>query len=159
MSALEPGLYRATVRGVADQIIKVVDPESYGATCTVHTPDGKCVCHEFGKVTDARPLIVLDLDSDEARHLVSHLQNTVENHPENLGSVGRAVFTAAANQIIDQTKPARIPEPGLWGVVEADGYRWVRFHNGDYHWGNSGGNASAWDDLIDPTLIREGVTS
>lgn len=71
---LKPGIYMATVRGVPDQIIKVVEPETYGATCTVHTPDGKCVCHEAGKVTDARPLITLDMKEPDL--VVTYLRRT-----------------------------------------------------------------------------------
>jgi len=91
---LSPGIYKATVRGVSDQIIKVVSPETYGATCTVHTPEGKCVCHEIGNVTDARPLILLDLGA-----AISALRIATLLRDHGHGGV--------ADQIEAQTKPAR----------------------------------------------------
>ena len=66
------------------------------------------------------------------------------------------------------SKP-RIPEPGLWGVVEAcDGGEpeprmprtYVRdsLRDEDPHWTAVGhGVRVEWDDLIDPVLVREGV--
>jgi hypothetical protein len=62
VSALEPGLYRATVRGVADQIVMVND-EGNGFTIN---KIGVCGGHVPSLITDARPLIVLDL-SDPAK--------------------------------------------------------------------------------------------
>lgn len=66
-----------------------------------------------------------------------------------------------------QTKPPRIPEPGLWGVVEAghehlDGRRskFVRVATtGIAQWVERGAEAdwSTWDRLIDPTLVRPGI--
>ena len=64
-----------------------------------------------------------------------------------------------ADEIEAQTKPPRIPEPGLWGVVEdsagdvwicTEPHRWTRIVDG-VEW--------PWVDLIDPVLIREGVKS
>jgi hypothetical protein len=59
--------------------------------------------------------------------------------------------------------PARIPEPGLWGVVEAhlpdqrhDVDDWTRRRQG-WHCPTHG--FAEWDVLIDPVLIRDGVTS
>ena len=120
-------------------------------------------CQVEIQIVDARPLIVLDLDENDARHLVSYLEITVERHPDQLGTVGRAVYTNVAAQIEAQTKPARIPEPGLWGVVRASlpddttvsswvhirGHRWYTEHHG----------CAAWDVLVYPTLERDGVES
>jgi len=67
-----------------------------------------------------------------------------------------AILTRLAVTIEAQVKPARIPEPGLWGVVEAGSARvkYVRWPNGSWR---DGGNSFRWDDLIDPTLICEGA--
>jgi len=93
-----------------------------------------------------RPLIVLDLDDHDAVALARML---TEDGYEDI-----------ADQIEAQTKPARIPEPGLWGVVEAGGYRWVRYSLAGYDdWVDLLGKQNEWDVLIDPTLIREGVES
>ena len=71
-----------------------------------------------------------------------------------------------ADQIEAQSKPPRIPEPGLWGVVEAVGQRdmyearerltWVRT-DGDVWRNDSCGYGVAWGDLENPTLVRPGI--
>lgn len=71
-----------------------------------------------------------------------------------------------ADEIARQTKP-RIVEPDLWGVVEASHKRetaggvrdkWVRTPGG---WMNAvtGLTSLSWDELIDPSEVREGVKS
>lgn len=74
-----------------------------------------------------------------------------------------------ADQVEAQVRPPRIPEPGLWGVVEAiDGgehqpriprmYIRDAVADEDAHWTAIGhGVRIEWDDLIDPTLIRPGI--
>lgn len=55
----------------------------------------------------------------------------------------------------------RIPEPGPWAVVIAstelneDPTEWVRYPSG--RWFNPMGVKTAWDNLFNPTLVREGV--
>ena len=65
------------------------------------------------------------------------------------------------------TKPARIPEPGLWGVVEAAvrGGGQIRFtfikatNDLSNQWVDiEDGSGFDWADLIDPVLIREGLS-
>lgn len=82
-------------------------------------------------------------------------------------------FAAAVvlTAIADQIEPPRIPEPGLWGVVEARsshnqilpsryvrrydrgnaGFDWVTVHSVEVS------RSLRWDDLIDPVLVREGL--
>lgn len=54
----------------------------------------------------------------------------------------------------------RIPEPGLWGVVEAGCQdctprKWVRTEE---HWYAADGDlARYWNALVDPVLVRDGV--
>jgi hypothetical protein len=156
VSALEPGLYRWSFGGKSyDGIMDCDGDFSYLSS------DGRHCTRGHGYTTDARPLIVLDLTEDDARHLVSYLEITVERHPDQLGTVGRAVYTNVAAQVAQQTKPARIPEPGLWGVVQADRRRYIRYSTDDCGevWSSLLGQTVTWDSLIDPTLIREGVTS
>lgn len=116
-----------------------------------------------GDVYDVRPLVVLDPDDARVggfRQWVSHLDGS--NWPA-------AVRMAAA--LDDATQPPRIPEPGLWGVVEAtrsdpmstgetcEG-KWFRTASMVCPWTHESGAFTAdWDDLIDPALIREGVES
>ena len=165
MIALEPGLYRATVRGVADQIVLLTatappdpwfafEPQSSG-------PSSRWFRH--ADITDARPLIVIDLSGVNVLAFTDDLR----------GGLGGTVACNVADQIIEQTKPARIKEPGLWGVVEATflnqrtrqpflrdnikenvGGGWVAIY------GPPGTDKRRvdWDSLIDPTLIREGLS-
>jgi hypothetical protein len=146
MSALEPGrLYMAKCAGEPERLLFV---ETGGwaddMDGTVWNPD--CI-------TDARPLIVLDLDD-----------------PQRLVTILRAnCLWGLADQIEAQTKPARIPEPGLWGVVEAvaRGCGQTRFtfvrvslEASLGQWVDvEDGSSLDWSELIDPTLIRDGIES
>jgi len=157
VSALEPGFYMATVEGVPNIPIMITDNSHRGMTTRL-VPDS---CqgtrgHAPEDITDARPLIVLkgldDAPPDHFPRLVRFLRG------------GGWDFTA--DQIEAQTKPARIPEPGLWGVVEAsynDGARcyWTLSPDGLWHSVRppfTGATFVDWDHLIDPTLIREGLS-
>jgi hypothetical protein len=100
-------------------------------------------------VTDVCPLVVLDFTPSPA-HLPQLLRLLRDNFWPDL-----------AGQIEAQTKPPRIPEPGLWGVVEAatnfPTRRWV--HHEEERWISDTGAILRWEDLRDPVLIREGVES
>jgi hypothetical protein len=58
----------------------------------------------------------------------------------------------------------RIPEPGLWAVVEAhtkenpDRLKWVCLGKDHFRPNDSDEYDRTWDDLIDPVLIREGLS-
>jgi len=108
------------------------------------------------QVADARPLIVLDTNALSAWRIADIIRSNG--------------YAGVADQIEAQTKPARIPEPGLWGVVEASlTDRTLRRHLvhlmtptiSVWVWTDPQMSSSArygWDDLINPTLIREGVS-
>jgi hypothetical protein len=108
--------------------------------------------HEDRLVHDVRPLVVLDLGSVSALEVAQTIRYE------------RDAWDPIADQIEAQTKPPRIPEPGLWGVVEAgqlgtnEGARseWTRFRHG---WADEITGPIRWDQLVGPTLIREGVES
>ena len=112
------------------------------------------------------PLFVLDLSENDARHLVSYLEITVEEHPEQLGFVGRDVYTNVADQIEAQTKPARIEEPkDIGSGVRASSsqhrevIRWTKYNLAEVNnWIAINGIRRSWDQLIDPVLIREGLS-
>ena len=99
--------------------------------------------------------ILLDLDDYDAEKFVKFLRERAE---------------CIADQIEAQTKPSRIPEPGLWGVVEAqtsaEGQTFftdrIALFRDDKNlmkpWVCQRGRY-AWADLIDPVLIRQGVES
>ena len=148
MSELKPGLYRANVRDVPNQIIMVHDATNPGHACTVGKV-GRWTMHSPGDYSDARPLIVLDLGTHNAADLADVLRE------DGYGDL--------AIQIEAQVKPARIPEPGLWGVVEAtysgwhrgswvhcDGDVWRSLRDDGHEW-------VTWTSLVDPVLVREGI--
>jgi hypothetical protein len=154
VSALEPGLYRWSYGGKSyDGIIDSVGDFSYLSS------DGDHCTRRAADITDARPLIVLDLGDRVRREYV------VEILRENRHSWTHDV----ADQIEAQTKPARIPEPGWDGKVLAHtesnpvrrefiryGVRPIPTH---FNWNDSlGVAAQQWGDLLYPTLIREGVS-
>jgi hypothetical protein len=168
VSAYEPGTVAvATVRGVPN--VRVFYRETYGEGDWAYSPDPargleySCDSVHLGVVTDIRPLVVLDLGpgSIPAERAVKLLRTVT--YPE-------AEFPRLRNWLADQieaqTKPPRIPEPGLWGVVEAHpGARTgrpVEFVRDSMHedaaWRSlADGSAWEWDDLIDPTLVRPGI--
>jgi len=162
MSPYEPGTVAvATVRGVEGVRIFLADPRSADEWTSAGLVDGT-LWHKDKDVTDVRPLVVLDPDDVAADGFstVASLVTNLRRPPSG------ANFSWLADQIEAQTKPPRIPEPGLWGVVEAtfrDGrsrHGWAvrRLTDGDADWQDGAGDYHQWDDLIDPILVREGVT-
>jgi hypothetical protein len=90
------------------------------------------------------------------------LRSAAKNRREAHMPSNARILDHLADQIEAQAKPPRIPEPGLWGVVEAgtDGLpvrRWV--HHEEDRWVCDTGERRNWEALADPTLIREGVES
>ena len=159
MTALTPGLYRATVRGVADTIVLVDETHmghlgTWGNASSCHAPEDH--------ITGARPLIVLDI-STWFPHRAAALLKAFDQM--SLNDAGAAAFLQdVLEQIEAQSKPARIEEPGLWGVVEASSSTvgtnlWVREGDG---WTTLGAaysaHVSAFKHLIDPMLVREGLS-
>ena len=149
MIALEPGLYRATVRGVAGESIVLVGDDG-NSTFSLDGEGNVRRCYVF---TDARPLITLDISDYSSENLASLIS-----------AIDRTGHVTVAQSITEQTKPAKIPEPSLWGVVKAAGWpdnlgpmcHWVR---DKYGWTNHGGTTLPWGRLVDPMLIRAGVNS
>lgn len=131
----------ATVRGIRNVRVTRLsnglwvsaDPSSTGSR--INTDE---------QVTDVRRLVVLDLP-DEAWALAVRT----------LRATGYSYDAKAADQIEEQTKPLRIPEPGLWGVVVAwDGRHYLRINSA---WRHIGGNRVTWDEIADPVRIRPGI--
>jgi hypothetical protein len=159
MGTLEPGLYKATVRGVPDTVVMVQD-------------DGDCfsvsqIDHYWGHteavIKDARPLIVLNFG--EPAEAVMALRSAAEFVRHNVAQ--NLIINGIANLIEEQTKRPRIPEPGLWGVVRASlddntaSVTWVRMEaDNERCWsrGWSGWSRRPWADLVNPVLVRDGVS-
>ena len=155
MSALEPGLYRATVRGVADVTVLIAD-SGFGHTIKRYATSacsGPDYVHGPEKITDARPLILLDLaypgDAVNALKMAAR---------DGTNGDARPIYRAIADQIEAQTKPARIPEPKHIGslVMASTTGRdsigvWTKFSEvGLFQWITPGGVIRQWSNLIDP---------
>ena len=160
MIALAPGLWKATVRGVPDTIV-LIQGDGDGDGLSLTTVDGWW-CHPHRTITDARPLITLDIDANSLailRHSLKRWMDWTSLITEQTATRG------LLDQIEAQTKPARIEEPGLWGVVKAstdyDHRRLSYLHDdlepGMAAWACAAGRIE-WSRLIDPTLIREGLS-
>jgi len=119
-------------------------------------------CQVEIQIADARPLIVLDLEYPQIA--INALEMAFRDHTN---GDARTIYRSIADQIEAQTKPARIPEPSTGSRVTATmgtGYgrfEYLRVRTASMRsWANLGsGHLYTWDALIDPTLIREGVTS
>jgi hypothetical protein len=109
----------------------------------------------------------IELDTDFRQWpLVSDRPDAIRGYAREMRDHGHHGAADLLEVIADKiAAQSRIPEPGLWGVVEADWknsaglngvVRWVR-HTED-RWISHPGYFASWDDLIDPVLVREGVT-
>jgi hypothetical protein len=109
----------------------------------------------------------IELDTDFRQWpLVSDRPDAIRGYAREMRDHGHHGAADLLEVIADKiAAQSRIPEPGLWGVVEAhteDGEERRRFvHHEDAHDGRAWerrGVRRAWDELIDPVLVREGVS-
>lgn len=166
--------YKATVYD-EDAIVMYADP---GDERPWHLVGRDWIWLADDRVTNLSPLVVLDLSAGEARMLVHMLRKDAQDdfdraaaddpHVHGRGLASAEVRRRTANQIEEQTRPPRIPEPGLWGVVEAAARRtgsnipqtnrrhWSRDEGG---WAEVGGSFRVTDFkyLVDPVLVRPGI--
>ena len=119
------------------------------------------------RVTEsARALVVIDPEDEDDRLRLANALHRAADAP--LIRTDRIAY--ALREFVDPTPP-RIDEPGTWGVVKAscphsDTRReWV--HHPDGNWWPAFDYSTVpertplpddWADLIDPVLVREGVT-
>ena len=94
MSALSPGLYRATVKGTPDQIVMLTaDNDMTDPWVSLRLLKGgdSWRWHTHEAVTDARPLIVLDLHDYAVANVVEALRGSgpLDGLPD---SVDRMVY-------------------------------------------------------------------
>ena len=109
-------------------------------------------------------MTTITLNIDDPQRLIADLWAAIEatgngKVSHRLRDLQDAIHTAIP-------KP-RISEPGPWGVVAASHHltdeisaHWVHAGRNEHHWyapDLDGGRWAAWDDLIDPVLIREGI--
>jgi hypothetical protein len=162
MSEYEPGTVAvATVRGRENVRVFCDDWDSWRHADIIgfrHT--------RSAFVTDIRPLVVLDLANNA--HAAAALRDTLPAADSDRDAQDWLV-AQIADAIEAQTGAPRIPEPGQYGVVKA---RWDNTIHGERHTSIDGefihigpswrsvrdGYAVGWYELIDPTLIREGLS-
>jgi hypothetical protein len=163
VSSFKPGdVCVATVRGVPKVRVFHYEYDGVRGWCSDEQVEGETDHAEY-VVTDIRPLVVLDFGQ--------WFPEYVAKFPAWLRSKGAdapsgSLLSYLADQLEQQTKPPRIPEPGLWGVVGADWEspgitgipraEWMRVKGNLWHSCISP-VAVKWDDLIDPTLVRPGI--
>jgi len=148
MSTYEPGTVAvATVRGVPNVRIWRTPFSNWVSERRV----GDDTAHVDHRVTDVRPLVVLDPDDmDTLDRLVTLF------HESWSGCEGsRGIGLAGALRNLE--KPPRIPEPGLWGVVsDSSGNFWVCNEPGRFTRTHDGVNWP-WVDIDSPILVRDGI--
>ena len=154
MTTYEPGTVAvATVRGVEG--VRVMRDAGGGWWSPRLIGGGWKHLNE--NVTDIRPLAVIDPeDREQVERLADALRGVewCEIDRDSTDALQVALCEYAA------PTPERIPEPGIWGVVEArsEAYlrtEWVR--RPDDLWHTTGERRREWDELIDPVLVRPGV--
>jgi hypothetical protein len=161
MSTYEPGQVAvATVRGVPNVRVFHYEYDGVRGWCSDEQVEGETDHAEY-VVTDIRPLVVLDFGTRTDLTSLVRLLRDDNNSP-----LDRATSRSIADQIEQQTKPPRIPEPGLWGVVEApDGAQYVRIDTApeNHSWQLLGEPSAVderyvrWSDIADPKPIRPGI--
>jgi hypothetical protein len=166
---LTPGIYKATVRGEPDTIVILVadagDNEPWASVTRVKGG----FWHGDSKITDARPLIVLDLeDPAEMVHILrgvglsgdrdrARADGSYTHIINGSGSARR--LGIIADQIEAQAKPPRVPEPSHGERVTAslgkNGARreFLRIRTDrDFQWVDlTDGHVYMWSALKDPS--------
>lgn len=143
MTDYESGrIYKATVRGVPDQLVAFTEDFSDGSFVTFTYVKGDRV-HGYGDVTDVRgPLVVLDLDAapTTVRQVVDILRDD--------GYAWLADQIEAQEPSIWPPKPEEPTETGSL-VKDRDGELWVRHSNGVWSCLQSppGAGRLLWDEL------------
>lgn len=142
---MKPGLYVATVRGVRSVKVWSCGDDDVLVVDVNHEDVGDWL----SLFTDARPLVVLDPESDEDAAVVADLLGTPGSH-----AVARSILRALA-------APTPAEPMGLGAVVrDAQGTVWLRTpptSMGDvYLWMDTGGDFAAWIDIKSPEVLSEG---
>lgn len=101
----------------------------------------------YPQLTDVAPLVAINLDVISKNATPADLARDLRE----------CNWPAIADQIEAQTKPPRIPEPGLWGVVFVRGRG--EFVNVGPGWlsVDEGGVVREWATLRDPVRLRPGM--
>ena len=126
-----------------------------------YTQGGPTMMQALSAALDGRPVAVID---PEDRQQVGRLVALCNFLP-------RVIEMQAALREFANPTPPRPDEPGTWGVVEAscchriERVEWVKHPDGNW-WPvtpyskfdpTRAAQPDDWSDLVDPTLIREGV--
>lgn len=150
---MKPGLYVATVRGVEG--VLALGPSSENGAYRTSEPISEYYYHKSRDVTDARPLVVLDPESDEDRQRFAHALCEVD--PD-------LTWQNLATQLLRALAAPTPAEPlGLGAVVkDSRGVRWVRCVDGapdftDRPWYRADidpaqGKWATWTELANPEV-------
>ena len=130
MSALKPGLYRATVRGVADVTVMVTD-WGYSHRCITQAGVDSLKyrdlhAHRDGDITDARPLIVLNLEDPAATVQTLIAAANAEINPARIYDPRRGALRKLAVQIEAQTKVSPTEPSDPAARVKAGDTEWAK---------------------------------
>lgn len=165
---MKPGLYVATVEGVPGvRVIHAPSAESEAGTSLawrrVEPAENSTAWLLADDITDARPLVVLDPESDKERlaramWVADNNSRTWDAMPEAHGSY--LENAAAVLRALAVPTPA---EPmGLGAVVrDRGGWLWVKWsttHREDRNWKHESrsGDYQRWDALDSPEVLSEG---
>ncbi len=132
-----------------------------GGDGQVHESDHFAGLHGDGRVCHS-VVVISPEDREQVERLVGAYYGPESRYP----GLRRkpAVIDEMQAALRSLVTPPRIDEPGMWGVVEASCVhedRRITFVRGKRGWNATDGRSQpdSWDDLVDPVLIREGVTS
>jgi hypothetical protein len=157
----------ATVRGVPN--VRIF--RSQGDWISGDTVEGAFWADDRD-VTDISPLVMLDIAdmrgkmvaAPSVNELPTWLRTLADANSHGKDALGSQAARLLADQIEAQTRPPRIPQPGLWGVVEAgcDGLgrrTWLHVNENPAgnDWASTDGWHRVWADLEDPALVRDGI--
>lgn len=157
---LKPGFYRATVRGMTNVHIMV----NYRGNIESVKPVNGFYDHCREHVPYARRLLTIDIGNDVLA-ASTYIDSLKYATPARHGDEDRLLNIAA--QIEEQSGGSdHVPEPGVHGVVVAQGpghvrQEWHRVTSSQAEglWrAQSDGFGTQWRFLIEPVVLRDGVS-
>jgi hypothetical protein len=139
---------------------KAMRVASIGGVVWAHSADENgLMLSDENRVSNVRPLVVLDPDNYEAVREV--VQQSQYLRP---GEIVTPLTEAIQRGLRSLVKPPRIPEPFTIGAVvraaqvgEVEGSEraWTKFRKNG--WIDALDHIREWDDLVDPVLVRDGI--
>lgn len=156
---MRPGLYVATVRGVEGVRVVMDDPNGVYVVSTRSVD--QFITHPLDKVTDARPLVVLDPESDEDCDGFGQAMYAADGNTmwATEGEAVRTAYRARARSILRALAAPTPAEPmGLGAVVRDRGdVLWIRVPERDADsWYTPGRAWAGWSEIDVAEVLTEG---